>query len=233
MSHLRKILAASVFGVALFAVSHAQAGQSVGMVLDVEGTTTPQVEAFDEIAAGTKIELGEGSVVRFNFYPDCTELSVTQGSITFNEDEYEVEGGEEPVASNGACSTEIQASNSKDDAVSVPGAVVVRGDSPDVTFVVSGAKAAEANTLTLSHAGKAPIVIAKDGEKSVFKVPPAPISQSGDAKLTLADVSYDLSLADASGKELLTRKIVFGSENSDHPGTYNPVGKMIVRVELD
>lgn len=61
-------------------------GQMRALVTDVTGDVSPEIYAFDEVPAGTVLNLGEGSELSLTFYPNCSDVTLRGGVVTIGED---------------------------------------------------------------------------------------------------------------------------------------------------
>lgn len=55
--------------------------QPVALVLDVTGNVSPEVQAFDEIDAGTELTLKEGASLTVEHYQICEQVTLRGGSL--------------------------------------------------------------------------------------------------------------------------------------------------------
>lgn len=98
---MRKILL--VIAAALAAPSIAAAEPTV-LIIDMSGTSTPKVEAFDELDAGAVVTLGALSKIALTFYPTCEELTIQGGTIRIMDDHLTIDDSGKVIAhSKGAC----------------------------------------------------------------------------------------------------------------------------------
>lgn len=81
------------FSAMLFSTS-VLADEPKALVIDVLGTTSPQVEAFEEIGAGTVIQLSGGSELTLSYYATCDEITFRNGTVTIENDRLLMDGGE-------------------------------------------------------------------------------------------------------------------------------------------
>lgn len=70
----------AVVGLALIA-GPALAGPPAALIIDVTGSVSPEIEAFDEVEAGTELTLSGGAELTLSHYGTCDEVSVRGGSI--------------------------------------------------------------------------------------------------------------------------------------------------------
>lgn len=94
----------ATFAVLLFSAAAGAAGKApVALITDVQGQTTPALEAFSEVAAGDGVDLGSEARVEFNHYPKCEIVVVKGGRLSFSEQGYTVQRGQVVDAKKTKC----------------------------------------------------------------------------------------------------------------------------------
>ncbi len=125
---------------ALCSVSAAAApAKPAGLVLELEGTSSPAIEAFDEVTTKTSLDLGKDARIVFQHYQSCDEVTIIGGQLAFTERRYLVRGGEVVDVARGQCPDAVDLTKS-----SSVGGVVLRSGfgakklAPTPTFVLIG-----------------------------------------------------------------------------------------------
>lgn len=136
---------------ALFLVAgHAQA-TLVALATDVSGETSPPVEPWSEIPAGTSVVLADDAEMVFLHYWTCESVTVRGGRLAFSSERYTLQGGRILDARRTPCPRAIVLSESGE-----VGGMVLRGSPesaaqgaqaypvPDApSFVLAGRKAGD------------------------------------------------------------------------------------------
>ena len=73
------------------------------LVLEKDGTVTPDVKPFTEIRTGTVVALASGSRLKFLHYQSCRTVLLTKGSVRFDEGQYVVHGATPESETAGQC----------------------------------------------------------------------------------------------------------------------------------
>ena len=60
--------------------------QMRALVTDVTGDVSPEIYAFDEVPAGTVIDLGTGGELSLTFYPTCSDVTLRGGKVTIGDE---------------------------------------------------------------------------------------------------------------------------------------------------
>jgi hypothetical protein len=110
----------------------AQAGEPAAIVLDISGQVTPRVEAFDELADGTRLDLGEGALLRLSAYEGCAEYEISTGTVEIRDGKIIHSGGGAATIVTSGCVAKIAMS----DADVVSAGVVTRtsgGETPSIS----------------------------------------------------------------------------------------------------
>ncbi len=97
-------LAVSALALSAFA---AAAEDPSAVILDVQGETTPSIEAFDELSAGTFITLGADSVVQLGHYASCAEVTVTGGTISVEAERVMFDGNKSVTQDGETCVSNV------------------------------------------------------------------------------------------------------------------------------
>jgi hypothetical protein len=71
----------------------ASAGEAVGLVTKVSGTVTPAVGAFEEVYAGSTLELAGHSSIEILHYPSCESITVKGGKLFLSAQSYNSRDG--------------------------------------------------------------------------------------------------------------------------------------------
>jgi hypothetical protein len=71
----------------------AAAGEAVGLVTKVSGTVTPAVKAFEELYAGSSLELAGSNSIEFLHYPSCESITVKGGKLFLSDQNYNSRDG--------------------------------------------------------------------------------------------------------------------------------------------
>jgi hypothetical protein len=114
------------FGIALAIASIpaiAHAGPAVALIEDIGGTSEPALSGYSEVTKGSSVNLAAGTTVKFMHYGSCTEVTVTGGKITFNRNDYAIDGGKIIAEDKQACPELVKVEST----TSVAGGLVMRG----------------------------------------------------------------------------------------------------------
>jgi hypothetical protein len=84
------------------------AEQKTAVILDITGPIYPDVEPFDEVAAGTVLKLATGTELVIGHYKTCDEVTLVGGAISVNEDHFVIDGTDEVTSETGACIGEVE-----------------------------------------------------------------------------------------------------------------------------
>lgn len=90
-----------------FASLSANAEEPQAVILDVVGDTTPAVEAFDELPAGTKLTLSPGAVVQLGHYATCAEVTVEGGTIAIEAERVMFDGNKSVTQDGETCVSNV------------------------------------------------------------------------------------------------------------------------------
>jgi hypothetical protein len=131
---------------------HAQQGDPVALVLEIEGPTTPSFEPYTEIAESTIIDLGSDSNLSFSHLGLCQKITLIGGIVRIERGHYRQDGGKVVSESQMRCPRRYQIKGNQ-----VSAGLLLRGGipkSPDVTtrpsFVLVGPGAASFNLVQVS-----------------------------------------------------------------------------------
>ena len=72
--------------------------QMRALVTDVTGDVSPEIYAFDEVPAGTVIDLGTGGELSLTFYPTCSDVTLRGGKVTIGDDTISTSDGTEMLS---------------------------------------------------------------------------------------------------------------------------------------
>lgn len=94
---MRRSSLTALFAVALTAsmswANLAAAQRPVALIMDIVGAATADVGPFDEVSAGTSIELGSGGRLEFQHYQRCETVIVEGGRVNFSRQTYTTQQG--------------------------------------------------------------------------------------------------------------------------------------------
>ena len=91
LRHLLLLLAAA--GPSILMPVGVLAANQVAIVYDVQGSAEPEVFPFDELSAGTVINLPNEAVLNFVHYNLCKNITVKGGSLKIEEQKFTISGG--------------------------------------------------------------------------------------------------------------------------------------------
>ncbi len=77
----------------VLAVGHAGAATGVALVLETQGTMTPEVQPYREILADSTITVPRGTQLVFLHYATCRTVTVSGVTVTLRERAYMLKGG--------------------------------------------------------------------------------------------------------------------------------------------
>lgn len=97
-------LAVSILALSAFAAS---AEEPSVVILDVQGGTTPEIEAFDELPAGITLTLDAGSIVQLGHYATCAEVTVVGGTISIEPERVMFDGNESVTKDGETCVSNV------------------------------------------------------------------------------------------------------------------------------
>jgi len=129
----------------------------VALVLEVSGTMTPAVEAYDEFESGQVVNLSDNSKLQFLHYSSCTTVTVNGGKITFGGIAFEIDRGATVESEKGDCPMKISLNQDAQ-----LGGVVFRSAKPSVPLMLSkrpdftlvGKCRSEISLIRISQTGK-------------------------------------------------------------------------------
>jgi hypothetical protein len=123
---LRMVNSGRIIGVAValaFLPALAYASPGVALIEDIGGTTEPALSGYTEVFKGSSVTLAADATVKFMHYGSCTEVTVKGGKVTFNRNDYAVEGGQILAKDKQACPERVATAST----TSVAGGLVMRG----------------------------------------------------------------------------------------------------------
>lgn len=91
---LRGLFATLAGAVMVLAAAAAWAQGRAALVVDITGTSDPQVAAFDELEAGAKLRLGRETEITIMHYASCRELRLRGGTVVVGEAALETPGAQ-------------------------------------------------------------------------------------------------------------------------------------------
>lgn len=121
MVNSSRILSAAIALAFVPALAHASTG--VALIEDIGGTTEPALSGYSEVLKGSSVTLAADATVKFMHYGSCTEVTVQGGKITFNRNDYAVDGGQILAKDKQACPERVAVAST----TSVAGGLVMRG----------------------------------------------------------------------------------------------------------
>ncbi len=169
MKHLCCLLA---FVIASAMPAHSQADPHArALITDVIGDTSPEVFAFDEVPAGTVIDLGSSAEIRLTFYPTCDDVVIRGGKVEIYDDYLNIEGNGELLDHvQGECPSAVKLAESDIINAAVISRSVGVSINPRVnlrpTFGITGPNAANYETLLIRDGKKNLAKIALNGRKA-------------------------------------------------------------------
>ncbi len=143
------------------------------LITDVIGDTTPEVYAFDEVPAGTVIDLGSNSEIRLTFYPTCDDVVIRGGKIEIYDEYMNIEGNGELLDHvQGECPSAVKLAESDIINAAVISRSIGVSINPRVnsrpTFGVTGPNATNYDTLLVRDGKKNLAKIVLNGRKAVW-----------------------------------------------------------------
>ena len=134
------------------------------LVTDVTGDVSPEIYPFDEVPAGTVIDLGASGELSLTFYPNCSDVTLRGGKVTIGDDTISTSDGTEMLSqTEGDCPGAVKLAES--DIINAAVISRSRGNSlrprvnPRPVFGVSGANAASYDR-----------VLIRDGRRTLAEV---------------------------------------------------------------
>jgi len=131
-------------------------GNAVALVLEVDGGSTPTVQPYTEVPAGTTIELAPGAKLVLLHYRTCRALGVTGGKVTVGEEGLVATGGSRTLDARRQCPRTVRLRTGGEAAGTVlrsaPVAAATLPARP--AFVVVGARAGEYGAVRILRAGQ-------------------------------------------------------------------------------
>jgi hypothetical protein len=134
--------------------SGASHAAGVALVLEVQGTTAPPLQAFTEVPAGTAVSLSQGARLTFVHYRSCRVVSLVGGQVQFGAEAHQLVGGTvERDEKPRSCPKRVRAGGQA-------GGVLLRSGSPipalsvRPTFVLVGVRADDFGTVRVSQGGQ-------------------------------------------------------------------------------
>ena len=169
-----------------------------GLVLEFEGTSTPEIQPFDEVTTDMALELAKDTRIVFQHYATCDEVTVVGGKLGFTEQRYLVRGGEVVDVSRGQCPETIELGKS-----SAIGGVVLRSGlggaklAPQPVFVLVGGPWREVLAVRVLR-----------GDKVIAELKPTSreVPWPEDAAAMTSGGKYEIELLRAGGGEAARRK---------------------------
>ncbi len=79
------------------------AAKPVALVVDIVGDSEPRIEAFTELVAGAKIDLGKSTRIEFLDYNSCKNVTAVGGILHFTERRYTLRKGKVIDAKRARC----------------------------------------------------------------------------------------------------------------------------------
>ena len=151
MNGLRLTMLAACLGAA-----PALAEETGALVIDVVGDVTPQVDAFEDVAPGTVLTLGDGAELTISHYRACEEVTLSGGRVTVGEAGLELDGTETLAREEVDCPSNVALAVSD----TASATVIVRNfeELPRVpispSIVLVGENAAKYSSMTLRREDK-------------------------------------------------------------------------------
>ena len=148
-----------ILAILTLTASPAAAGQPVGLVLNVHGSTRPAVAPYTELLGPSTVTLGPGTVVTLVHYKTCRIIVVSGGQIFADADRVSLSGGHLVKASKTECPQERKLGTTGGSTVGTAG-IVVRAMhmTPRLTahprIVLTGSAALRFQTAVLRRNGK-------------------------------------------------------------------------------
>lgn len=105
------------------------ASEAVGLIIDVGGGVRPAVEAFAEVEAGARYELGADGEMAAIHYAGCVEIRVRGGAVSFGELDIAATGAVLSETASG-CPSKV----SFEQAASAAAVTVLRGDASEAAI---------------------------------------------------------------------------------------------------
>lgn len=183
----------AVIAVLFLSASASAANEPAALVLDVSGTTAPQLEAFSEINTNTPVVLDADATVEFMHYAKCETVVLRGGRLVFSSQRYQLRGGQVVRTKRADCPKSVAISGASQIGGVVMrdlgGASVVRvSQKPSLAFI--GEESNGYSTIYIRQDGKDILTGKLDGR--VFHWP-------ASAPALQANSSYSVTLG-ADGK---------------------------------
>jgi hypothetical protein len=135
---------------------------SIALVMDISGATTPPLAVHREIAPGTHIDLAPGTRISLLHYPTCTIVTLTGGSATVTDETIEAKPADVESNKPGPCPRIHKITRTGPGPLG--GVVVTRGEpkltadvAADSNVILSGNAAADATGVQVLDANHQPI----------------------------------------------------------------------------
>jgi hypothetical protein len=147
---MRSIAAVAIALVTAFASAPASAQSTppaVALILEVHGSTNPDLKPFREVRAGDRVALERaGKLVLLHYDRECRKITIEGGTVTFRR-------GGEPTVQDGIVSSTEGKCPRRLEARSTSGAIVMR-DTPAKlaqapSFTVTGARAGDIGAVRI------------------------------------------------------------------------------------
>ena len=183
---------------ALCASVGASQAKPAGLVLDIEGTITPEIQPFDEVTTETSLELAKDARIVFQHYATCDDVTVVGGRLGFSDRRYLVRGGKIVDVSRGRCPETVELGKS-----SAIGGVVLRSGlgGPKLAlrpvFVLVGGPWREVAAIRVLGGGR---VIAE------LKPAGREVRWPEEAEALTSGGKYEIELVRADGGEAVRKK---------------------------
>jgi len=203
---------ALLFGACL--AGAAAAKEPAAMVLETQGAVMPELEAFSELAAGDKVDLGKDGQLSFSHYAKCQNVVVEGGVVQIDAKDYKVTGGKVVDVQQAPCPKNVQLSGAGE-----IGGVVMRGIKTSEiklgerpAFKLTGARSADVKALKIVKNQKTLYEGAVKGQSFAWP--------AGHEPLQVAR-GYELHLTGGDGKQtVMTFDVV------KTPGAKEPIVKV-------
>ncbi|MEO1495096.1 MAG: hypothetical protein AAFV19_23375 [Pseudomonadota bacterium] len=185
--NLRSLAMAATASLMMAGVGRAE--QPVAVILDVEGVTTPEIAAFDELSEGARLGLADGTLLRLSAYETCAEYEVVGGVVEVRNGQITLSGNSEVHFSAADCIANVTLS----DADVVSAGVVTRtgsGDLPEISarpsFGVAGPGADGYDRLTVMIDNETVMTLPVVDRRAAFPAGAASLAAEKDAVVLIS-----------------------------------------------
>lgn len=161
----------------------------VAIILDVDGTTAPQVEAFQDLQDSLTIDLAPGTRVWLSDYASCAEYEVLGGRIEIAAGKIRLSRTEEVSVTDASCIANLAMS----DADLVSAGVVTRTSGATLpviperpSFGIAGANAKAYDLLSILIDNRPVLTVPVVNGRAIFPADAQPLTPGNDAVVTIS-----------------------------------------------